>query len=75
MNGLPEPWWAALVVVRRSTDTGGGTMHIDRVQADRALGFLGFVLSFLFVLAIVAFAFGSTTSPPPPPSVTGTHVK
>jgi len=32
-------------------------MHIDRVHADRYLAFLGFALSFLFLLAIVAFAF------------------
>jgi hypothetical protein len=31
-------------------------MHIDRVHADRYLAFLGFALSFLFLLAIVAFA-------------------
>ena len=31
-------------------------MHIDRVHADWYLAFLGFVLSFLFLLAIVAFA-------------------
>jgi hypothetical protein len=36
---------------------GGGVMHIDRVHADRYLAFLGFALSFLFLLAIVAFAF------------------
>jgi len=31
-------------------------MYIDRVHADRYLAFLGFALSFLFLLAIVAFA-------------------
>jgi hypothetical protein len=31
-------------------------MHIDRAHADRYLAFLGFALSFLFLLAIVAFA-------------------
>jgi hypothetical protein len=35
-------------------------MHIDRVHADRYLAFLGFALSFLFLLAIVAFAFTVT---------------
>ena len=35
-------------------------MHIDRVHADRFLAFLGFALSFLFLLAIVAFAFTIT---------------
>jgi hypothetical protein len=30
-------------------------MHIDRAHADRSLAFLGFALSFLFLLAIVAF--------------------
>jgi hypothetical protein len=41
-------------------------MHIDRVHADRYLAFLGFALSFLFLLAIVAFAFtleNATNSP------------
>jgi len=32
-------------------------MQIDRVQADRAFAYLGFTLSFLFLLAVVAFAF------------------
>jgi len=32
-------------------------MQIDRMQADRAFAFLGFTLSFLFLLAVVAFAF------------------
>jgi hypothetical protein len=36
---------------------GGGTMHIDRALADRYLAFLGFALSFLFLLAVVAFSF------------------
>jgi hypothetical protein len=43
-------------------------MQIDRVHADRALAFLGFALSFLFLLAIVAFAFtfdgGNSHTPP-----------
>jgi hypothetical protein len=34
-------------------------MQIDRVQADRALAYLGFTLSFLFLLAVVAFAFAT----------------
>jgi hypothetical protein len=29
-------------------------MHIDRAHADRYLAFLGFALSFLFLLVIVA---------------------
>jgi hypothetical protein len=36
-------------------------MHIDRAHADRYLAFLGFALSFLFLLAIVAFAFTVTS--------------
>ena len=32
-------------------------MHIDRALADRYLAFLGFALSFLFLLAVVAFSF------------------
>jgi hypothetical protein len=31
-------------------------MQIDRVHADKAFAFLGFALSFLFLLAVVAFA-------------------
>jgi len=46
-------------------------MQIDRVQADRALALLGFTLSFLFLLAVVAFAFtvGSDTKTRPPSPV------
>ena len=36
-------------------------MHIDRALADRYLAFLGFALSFLFLLAIVALAFTVTS--------------
>ena len=32
-------------------------MPIDRVRVDQYLAFLGFALSFLFLLAIVALAF------------------
>jgi hypothetical protein len=32
-------------------------MQTDRMQADRAFAVLGFTLSFLFLLAVVAFAF------------------
>lgn len=32
-------------------------MHLDRALADRYLAFLGFALSVLFLLAVVAFAF------------------
>jgi hypothetical protein len=32
-------------------------MPIDRVRADQYLAFLGFALSFLFLLAVVALAF------------------
>ena len=39
-------------------------MRIDRVNADRCLAFLGFALSFLFLLAIVAFAFTVNDVPP-----------
>ena len=39
-------------------------MHIDRVHADRYLAFLGFALSFLFLLAIVACAFTVNDVPP-----------
>jgi|GEM_PF-3395842 len=44
-------------------------MHIDRVQANRFLAVLGFALSFLFLLAIVALAFTEVSGPhePPPP--------
>jgi len=48
-------------------------MQIDRVQADRTFAFLGFALSFLFLLAVAAFAFtvGSDTNIPQPSSVVG----
>jgi hypothetical protein len=36
-------------------------MHIDRAQADRFLALLGFTLSFLFLLAIVALALSVTS--------------
>jgi hypothetical protein len=55
----PEPRSAALVVVRHAH--GGGVMHIDRAQADRFLALLGFTLSFLFLLAIVALALSVTS--------------
>jgi hypothetical protein len=32
-------------------------MQIDRVHANRYLAFMGFTLSFLFVLAVIVFAF------------------
>jgi hypothetical protein len=37
-------------------------MYIDRTQADRAFAYLGFTLSFFFILAVVALALGPTTS-------------
>jgi hypothetical protein len=42
-------------------------MQIDRVHSDTAFAFLGFTLSFLFLLAVVAFAGGDiqTRSPCP----------
>jgi hypothetical protein len=33
-------------------------MPVDRVRADRYLALLGFALSFLFMLAVIALAFG-----------------
>jgi len=44
-----------------NVNTEGRAMHIDRAHADRYLAFLGFTLSFLFLLAIVAFAFTVTS--------------
>jgi hypothetical protein len=32
-------------------------MQLDRVQANRYLAFAGFTICFLFLLAIIAFAF------------------
>jgi hypothetical protein len=48
-------------------------MQFDRVQADRAFAFLGFTLSFLFLLAVVAFAFtvSSDIKTQPPSAVAG----
>jgi hypothetical protein len=51
----------------------GGTMYIDRAQADRAFAYLGFTLSFLFILAVVALAFGTTTNNPPSSPAAGAH--
>jgi hypothetical protein len=48
-------------------------MYIDRAQADRAFAYLGFTLSFLFILAVVALAFGTTTSNPPSSPAAGAH--
>ena len=39
-------------------------MRIDHVNADRCFAFLGFALSFLFLLAIVAFAITVNDVPP-----------
>lgn len=46
-------------------------MPIDRARADQYLAFLGFALSFLFLLAVVALAFNITngTSDAPPASI------
>jgi hypothetical protein len=38
------------------TANGRAAIHIDRAHADRYLAFVGFALSFRFLLAIVAFA-------------------
>ena len=50
-------------------------MQFDRVHAD--LAFLGFALSFLFLLAVVAFAFMDTAgiNNAPPSSIAGTGTK
>jgi hypothetical protein len=52
-------------------------MHIDRVQADKTFAFLGFALSFLFVLAVVAFAVavGGDGNTSQPSSVAGTEAR
>jgi hypothetical protein len=50
-------------------------MQIDRAQADRVFAFLGFALSFLFLLAVVALALGSAGNPPPPSPVAGTQAR
>ena len=47
-------------------------MSIDRVRADRYLAFLGFALSFLFLLAVVALAFINDA---PPTSIAATVAK
>jgi hypothetical protein len=46
-------------------------MPSDRVRADQYLAFLGFALSFLFLLAVVALAFTMTngTSDDSPASI------
>ena len=52
-------------------------MQFDRVHADRYLAFLGFALSFLFLLAVVALAFAVTngTNDAPPSSIAATGNK
>ena len=52
-------------------------MQFDRVHADRYLAFLGFALSFLFLLAVVALAFAVTAgiNDTPPASIAGTETK
>jgi hypothetical protein len=49
----------------------GKCMSIDRMRADQYLAFLGFALSFLFLLAVVALAFTVTNgiSDAPPASI------
>jgi hypothetical protein len=48
-------------------------MSIDRVRLDKYLAFLGFALSFVFLLAIVALAL--TTGDAPPASIAATAAK
>jgi hypothetical protein len=48
-------------------------MSIDRVRVDQFLAFLGFALSFLFLLAIVALAL--TNGDAPPASIAATVAK
>ena len=52
-------------------------MQLDRVRADRYFAFLGFALSFLFVLAVVALAFAVTNgiNDTPPSAIAGTEIK
>ena len=52
-------------------------MQFDRVHADRYPAFLGFALSFLFLLAVVAFAFAVTAgiNDTPPSSIAKTGSK
>jgi hypothetical protein len=52
-------------------------MSIDRVRADQYLAFLGFALSFLFLLAVVALAFTVTNgvSDAPTASITAPAAK
>jgi hypothetical protein len=52
-------------------------MQIDRVHADRACAILGFAFSFLFLLAVVAFAFtaGTATDATRRSSVTESNVR
>ena len=52
-------------------------MQIDRVHADKAFAFLGFALSFLFLLAVVAFAVtvGTATDVQPRSSVMESSVR
>jgi len=49
---------------------------LERVHLDRYFAFVGFTLSFLFLLAIVALAFTAhDLDRVPPPSIAKTEVK
>jgi hypothetical protein len=50
-------------------------MRIDRVRIDQYLAFLGFALSFLFLLAIVALAFTVANGDLPTASTAATVAK
>jgi hypothetical protein len=54
----------------------GEAMSIDRTRVDQYLAFLGFALSFLFLLGVVALAFtiASGITDAPPLSITATTV-
>ena len=65
-RNLPRAHWLSCACFYHH---GGGAMHFDRVHADRYLAFLGFALSFLFLLAIVAFAFTVESAVKSPQSV------
>src|SRR5690348_4311244 len=73
----PEPRLAAFRCRAPRHRQGGSVMHIDRVQADRTFAFLGFALSFLFLLGVVAFAFtvGGDTNTPQPSALVGAEAR
>ena len=77
---LAEPQPVRLVVdalTLLSSTPRRDAVQINRVHADRYVAYLGFALSFLFLLAVVALAFNITNgvNDVPPSSIARTAAK